>query len=172
MSTTENPSDRRDKAIKKFNDRIDAANQKTMEREANIRAQEERRHKLSVDWPRIADGIITSSVNAVSDEFIRHGSPIFFVPSLAVGNATPQRQSDKSMQAHQATPPRNFDVRHKGQAQAVARLQFEIDMSTGKINTTTTAKGVELPLPILLSECDAQWASKAAEAVLLAILES
>ena len=70
------------------------------------------------------------------------------------------------------TIPHYYDIRHKGQSQAVARLQFEIDISTGKISATSTVKGAELPPPILVDEFNPQWAEKAAEAVLLAVLES
>jgi hypothetical protein len=172
MSTTGNSPERRDQAIKKFNDRIHVANQKAAEKEANIRLQEERRQKLYEDWPRLADGIITSSVTTVSDDFVKHGSPVFFAASAASAGAGPQRQSDKNMQANLATSPRSFDVRHQGHNQALARLQFEVVISTGTISATTTAKNVELPPPVLLSEFEPQWASKAAEAVLLAILEA
>ena len=85
----ENPSDRRDKAIKAFNDRTDAANQKAAERQAGIRAQEERRQKLYEDWPRIADGPIANTVTAVNDDFAQHGSPILLAPAVTTAAALP-----------------------------------------------------------------------------------
>ena len=150
MSYPENQ--KRDAAIKRFQEREAQSCKQAAEDEEKRRSQERRTNEKLETWASAAFPTINQSIRSVSEDFARRGSPLLI-------SSTPAQNTGSAV----------YDVRRSGNLRSLAKLRFEL--KEDQVVATTTAKGTVFPSSVPLNGINSDWVELVAEEVLIAMLD-
>ena len=137
-------------------ERIAAINRlREHEAQAQSRVVEKERQEREdlATWKKMTLPMISHAIQGVSEDFARRGSPFVF--------STIPVQSDGSA---------FFRVKSTGGLRLLSKVQF--DLADGQVVATTLVSGVHLPSPVPMKDVTREWAERAAEEVLIAVINA
>ena len=140
----------------------------TAEKE-KIAGDAHRQNAFRMDWLAKGHSLIPNAIMAVSNDFVQKGSLLLYAAIPVTSSVSLRSRRPNLLVA--PVPPVIFDVRQSGHLEMRARLQFQIDLLTGKVSVSSSLSGIALPASIDISELTTQWVSQAAEMVLISALE-
>jgi hypothetical protein len=128
------------------------------EREAAKQAKAKVLEQNRQQWPSVVYDVIHRGVMASSDGFARHGSDYVILP-----RPKPGRDNDAIYQIHPSGNPTKI----------VATLTFAMDADAdGTVRMRTSVGGCVLPASVRLADVTSEWAERATDAVLDAVLRN
>ena len=156
--------DRLTAAIKDHNERQAEANRKAAADKQQLESETHRQHVNRTQW-LAKRALLANGVTMLSNRAAQSGSGLIFVP-IPEGRASPHPRDTRHLVA--PVPPLFFDVRKSGDTNMQARLQFSMDVITGKVTASCSIDGVALLAAIDIFDLKPEWAAEAAENVLVA----
>jgi hypothetical protein len=147
-------NDPRDAAIQRHNERAARQQQATAEQERQREAAAVRDERNAATWPTAFNAISLGVTNA-NNYFAQRDTP--YVISQYPNTAVPYSAS--------------YEIKPSGKLDRAALFTFAMD-DDGLVQITTDAYGVaDLPHAVPVADATASWAQKAADQVMIAVLD-